>query len=141
MIFVRLGFLLLILSSLNVYSQTQQQVFESNKPRAYKFDEYGKITTKKLKIRLTNFIRKMLESYSAGDIVTGNVVVYAPNKRVANLRGEAIMKFLRVSGAGFIDFDTSIITFIALKSENEKTEFWIIHRGAEPPTFKEANLF
>lgn len=133
MIFIRLAFLILALTSLNYYAQTQPQTSEqNNKQKAYKFDEYGKITTKELKVRYVNFIRRVLESYG-----TGNIVVYAPNKRKTNLRVEAVERFLRISSAGgIIDFDTSRITFVRIRERNEKTEFWVVPKDAEPPKIK-----
>jgi hypothetical protein len=139
MIGIRFTFLLLVLFSSNIYSQVQQQTSEqNNKPQAYKFDEYRKITTKKLKFRLTNFVRKILLSNQMGNRLAGYVVVHAPNEKRANYREEVIIKFLRQSGVGFIDFvDVTTITFVALRSESEKTEFWIIPEGSNLPTFKE----
>ena len=135
MIFIRLTFLLLVLLNLNIYAQTQPQTTEKNgETHAYKFNEYGKITSKKLKLKLSNFISKVLKDKST----TGYMVIYSPNEKKTKLRVEAIMKFLRLTNRGaFFDFDVSRLTFIVVDSEKEKTEFWVIPKGAEPPTFKD----
>ncbi len=58
-------------------------------------------------------------------------------RKKSNLRVNAITPFLRLTSRGqFFDFDVSRITFIVVKSEKEKTEFWVIPKGAEPPIFK-----
>ncbi len=134
MICIRLTFLLLILLSLSIHAQTQPQTSEKiNEKNAYKFDEYGKISNKKLKLKLSDFIKKVLEEKST----TGFMAIYAPDVRKRNLRADAIMKFLRLTSRGaFFDFDVSRLTFISVESEVEKTEFWVIPKGAEPPTFE-----
>lgn len=134
MIFIRLVFLILVLMSLNVLAQTHQQTSEqNNKPQAYKFDEYGKIMTKKLEIRLRNFFSEITKSDATGDIV-----IYAPNEKKINQRVKVVNRFFRLNSVGgFMDkFDISKISFIRVKEENEKTEFWIIPQGAEPPVFE-----
>ena len=136
MMIIRFTLLILLFTSLNIYAQNQTQIEEqSNKTQAYKFDEYKKISTKKLKIRLSNFISRMLETRA-----TGNMVIYAPNKKESNLRVEAIARFLRLTFRGaFFDFDVSRLTFIDIVSKEKKTEFWIIPKGAQPPIFKKQN--
>ncbi len=71
------------------------------------------------------------------DTTTGYIVVYGPTLQKTNLRVNPFKKFLRLTSRGaFFDFDVSRITFINVKSENEKTEFLVIPKGAEPPVFK-----
>ena len=134
MIFIRLTFLLLVLLNSSIHAQTQPQTTKkNNETHAYKFDEYGKITSRKLKIKLSKFIRKVLENKST----TGFMVIYAPNEKKTNLRVEAIMKFLRLTYVGgFFDFEVSRLTFINVESKEGKTEFWISPKGAETPTYK-----
>lgn len=136
MIYIRFTLLILLFVSLNIYAQNQSQIVEqTNQVPAYKFDEYKK-TSKRLKIKLSNFISRMLETNA-----TANIVIYAPNQKKTNSRVEAIMRFLRLTYRGaFFDFDVSRITFISIKSESERTEFWIIPKGAEPPIFDKAKL-
>jgi hypothetical protein len=143
MIFIRLVFLLLVLMSSNIFAQTQSQTSEqNNKPQTYKFDEYGKITRKKLEIRLRKFFSEIVESCSRGiteSCATGNIVIYAPNERRINQREQELRWFFRLhSVGGFFDrFDITRITLIRpIRAEVDKTEFWIIPKGAEPPQFK-----
>ncbi len=71
------------------------------------------------------------------DSATGDMVVYAPNKAKLNLRVDAIAKFIRQSySGGFLDFDVSKVTFVSVESKEERTEFWIVPKGAKPPQFE-----
>lgn len=129
--------------SLNVFAQAQAQTSEHNyKSQAYKFDEYRKITIKKLEPRLRKFFMEIVESCSRGGITetcgTGNIVVYAPNENRTNLLLKPLRYYFREHSAGFFfdRFNLTRVTLIRVRDKHEKTEFWFIPKSAKPPIFE-----
>ncbi len=130
MTFIRCAFLLNVLMSLNVFAQTQLQTSEqNNKPQAYKFDEFVKITKAEVQKRFDKFDYKLSET---DDWASGIVVFYTPTEKELVLRENIILKNWRRQ----CRYDMPEVTFIRVYSEKEKTELWIVPKGAESPTFE-----
>lgn len=111
-------FLIVFLLSISIYAQAQQ------KPAAYKFFEYGKITDNELKEKLDNFYKELKKNNSQGYIID-----YGTDKDVKK-RQKQMKKSSAFQGA-----DAPKIEYVRGLNKNEtKTILWIVPKGALPPT-------
>jgi hypothetical protein len=124
MIFIRITFLLLVLTSVNIYAQNPSQIIEkANKKQAYKFYEYGEITDSKLHERLGRLVLDITEINAVGLIIN-----YAPTNKKIELREGKIRKNM---GRSWCHWDSCQIEFVNNKSNRERTEIWIVPKGIE----------
>ena len=122
---LRVLFLSLILFSSVFFVQAQE------KPEAYKFFEYGKISKKLLTDKYTEFYIKIKKDgdLKKDDGSRGYIINYGNDKEIAK-REKQIRDAIR-----FVCLDPSIMIFVRGKNENKlKTVFWIVPKDAEPPT-------
>ena len=128
MFFIRIIFLFLVLMSLNVNAQTLPQASEqNNKTQPYKFDEYGSVTNRKLHQKLSRFLMFSKESNAEGLII-----LYVPTYKKIDLRLRMINRNWERS---WCHWNCNISFTSRLSSKRERTEFWIIPKGAKPPSF------
>lgn len=112
------AFLILCVFGISALAQTQE------KPKAYKFFEYEKISDGLLTEKLEGFYKELQKDNSQGYIIS-----YGKEKE-ASKREKQIQKSNKFSRP-----DAPKITYVRGEDKSKpKTAFWIVPKGALPPT-------
>ena len=105
-----------------VFAQGQ----ENSEPKAYKFDEFGKISNREFDKRFTKFLVKIQYEEPTS---TGYIINYGKASDVAK-RERQIRN--RISFRQYQAYRIVIVN--GGLSKKLKTVIWIVPQGAEPPT-------
>lgn len=113
-------FLIPVVMSSVVFAQAQ----ETSEPKAYKFDEFGKISNREFDKRFTKFLVKLQyeEPISTGYIINSGKA------------SEVSKRELKIRDGTRRCHHCRIVIVNGGKSKVLKTAFWIVPQGAEPPT-------
>ncbi len=119
-------FLILVVMCSTFFAQTAE------KPKAYLFDEFGKIDQVEIKARTENFRKKLEQSRSSRNFDDAYLFFYYENekelKKTQNLIEDVLYRECRDC------FDNVRITFLnAGKVKKPKTQFWLAPAGVKPP--------
>ena len=121
----RVLFLILIVMSSAVFAQTEENNKAQEPPKAIKSDEFQKATNGYVKMIMDSFFVELNNNPAA----QGYIINYGTNKEVAKRERQLRNSII------FRHYDASRITFVrGEKVSKLKTVFWIVPRGAEPPS-------
>lgn len=123
-------FLILVVMSLAIFAQENNNSSIDKKVPAKIFDEFGKVTTGLIRSRMDSFLVELQKNPSS----QGYIINYGTKKDIA-----ARERLLR-NHVAFRKFDSVRIVFVNGGFRGEiKTEFWIVPYGAEIPNIESAS--
>lgn len=127
---LRILFLITVLMSSTVLAQ------KSEKPKAYLFDEFGKISTKEIKLK-TQKLRAKIREKAWSDEPLGAYLVfyYGENQKTPENLQIIIRNELFRECRDCMGWSPNILFVDGGKSKEQKVQFWLVPFGAEPPTF------
>jgi hypothetical protein len=122
----RVLFLILVVMSSVAFAQIDE------KPKAYLFDEFGKISRGKWRKHIEKFKAKLQENRWSKKFSDGFVINYAVNVNELKKAESFARDFLFENC--YDCFGNSRIIFIRADFvKNQKTQLWIVPADAEPP--------
>ena len=120
-----------------VFAQETENNDRKEKPKSVLFDEFGKISQKEMKLRTEKLRKKLLEKDSINEGLRAFLIFYTDEK-TTTLRNEQnlITEILLPEDCrDCYGLGGPYILFVdGGKSKEQKIQFWLSPRGAEPPT-------
>lgn len=119
-----------------VFAQQSENNEQKEDPKAYLFDEFGKVSQKEVKQR-TEKLRKKLQEPASTNEDLGAYLIFYPDDKQKSLRNLEILirDVLFDNCRDCYGFGGPRIVFVqGGRSEKQKIQFWLVPAGAEPPT-------
>jgi len=121
--------LLLIVMGSVAFAQTQENKERKETDKAYIFAELRKANDYQVKKLFDEFDNRLMKDFGSKNELQGYIINYGTDKEIAR-REKQIRESIT-----FRRIDSYRLTFVrAVNNGTLKTVFWIVPRGAEPPT-------
>ena len=125
---LKIAVIILAIFSTHVFSQIDQ----TSKPKAFVFDEFGRVTKTEWKKRIAKYRVALEKQLRPPENASALLVFYGENNRVIKQSVVFTRDYLYENCRDCFGFDQGI-TFVNVIAKKRKVQFWIIPAGADWP--------